>query len=66
MLNNQRDSREITCHRHPIALMCLNRDGKYLATASTEGTRIKVFNTYTMQELRVFRFAIKKTEITQL
>ena len=48
LLNNQRESREFRCHRHPIAQLGLNNDGRFLATASNEGTRIKVFSTHTM------------------
>lgn len=66
MLNNNRENRVIHCHSHPIAQLALNHDGRYLVTASIKGRRIKVFNSYTMQELRVFRHAIKTTQITQL
>jgi len=66
MLNHSREHRVIHCHSNPIGQLALNHDGRYLATASIEGKRIKVFNSYTMQELRVFRHGIKTTQIGQL
>ena len=47
LLNNQREQRTIKCHSLPIAHLAMNQDGRYLATASREGTRVKVFNIYT-------------------
>mmetsp|Transcript_28599 Transcript_28599/g.35421 ORF Transcript_28599/g.35421 Transcript_28599/m.35421 type:complete len:114 (+) Transcript_28599:450-791(+) len=59
MLNKKRVSKEIMCHRNPIQQLCLTNDGRLLATCSQEGTRIKVFNTYTAQELRVYRYGLR-------
>ena len=45
VLNNERNQKEIRCHSQPIAQLALNHDGRFLATVSQEGKRIKIFNT---------------------
>ena len=57
-------NQEIEAHRSPISQLCLSIDGRYLATCSDRGTRVKVFETQTLRELRRFRFSIKQAVIS--
>ena len=64
MLNNTRENREFQCHDRPIACLGLNHDGRFLATASEQGTKIKVWNVMKSQLLRIFRRGFKQSNIT--
>jgi WD repeat-containing protein 45 len=45
----------INAHQHAIQQVALNQDGSYLATASAEGTLIKVFDTLSGTGIHEFR-----------
>ena len=52
---SRRNSRVIDAHNNPISQMCLSADGTKLATASTRGTLIRIFDTHTGERLSEFR-----------
>jgi len=45
----------IVAHENNIALLALNKDGSMLATASTKGTLIRLFNPETGDKLHELR-----------
>uniref|UniRef100_A0A6B2L9W6 Anaphase-promoting complex subunit 4 WD40 domain-containing protein n=1 Tax=Arcella intermedia TaxID=1963864 RepID=A0A6B2L9W6_9EUKA len=45
----------IFAHDNPISQMCLTRDGLRLATTSSRGTLVRVFDTFTGERLMEFR-----------
>ncbi|EEF49867.1 WD-repeat protein, putative [Ricinus communis] len=56
----------ITAHESCIACMTLTQDGRFLATASTKGTLIRVFNTLDGSLLQEVRRGAEKAEIYNL
>lgn len=48
-------STTISAHQHPIQCITLNQDGSHLATASAEGTLVKVFCTLSGSAIHEFR-----------
>eukprot|EP01026_Neomeris_dumetosa_P020610 TRINITY_DN18303_c0_g1_i1.p1 TRINITY_DN18303_c0_g1~~TRINITY_DN18303_c0_g1_i1.p1 ORF type:complete len:410 (-),score=69.74 TRINITY_DN18303_c0_g1_i1:252-1379(-) len=58
---------EIEAHNHPLRAVCWNADGSLLATASQQGTVIRVFKMPLPTQCSfTFRSGIQKTEIFQL
>lgn len=50
-------------HNHPLACMALNSDGSRLATASVEGTLIRIFDTMTGERLQEVRRGMDHAQI---
>jgi WD40 repeat protein len=58
--------RTILAHDHPVSQMCLNENGTKLATASERGTKIRVFNTTTLESLHQFTRGSYQASISSL
>jgi WD40 repeat protein len=52
--------------KHPLSLLRFSQDGSLIATASQQGTLIRVFETQTGHELSVFRRGALKSKIRAL
>jgi len=59
-------SRPINAHDHPVSQMCLNENGSKLATASERGTKIRIFNTSTNDQLQQFTRGTYQASISSL
>jgi len=59
-------SRSIQAHDHPVSQMCLNENGTKLATASERGTKIRIFNTTTLEQLQQFTRGSYQASISSL
>jgi len=57
---------EIQAHNGPLSQLCLSMDGRLLATTSSKGTLIRVFETATGTKLYEFRRGANQTEIYSL
>lgn len=52
---NEERSRVIEAHRHPVKCLAMDFFGRYIASASTKGTIIRVFRTDTRQVVQEMR-----------
>jgi len=59
-------SRSINAHDHPVSQMCLNENGTKLATASERGTKIRIFNTATLEQIQQFTRGTYQASISSL
>lgn len=59
-------TRSLMAHDHPVSQLCLNENGTKLATASERGTKIRVFNTTTLEPLYQFTRGSYQASISSL
>jgi WD40 repeat protein len=62
-LYNQKKTHIIQAHQTSVVYFTLNNDGTLLATASEQGTLIRIFNTATGDKLKEFRRGSSSAEI---
>jgi len=66
LFNNDKKVVQARCHTASIAAMKLSQDGTLLATASNKGTLIRVFDSFTGQQVSEYRRGADQAVITDI